>query len=56
VDAPPDAFYCGRLNVTGTITEFSTGLNGTQPLSIASGRDAKLWFTEETGNKIGRVQ
>jgi hypothetical protein len=37
----------GRITPTGTITEFSTGLNaGSNPWDIAAGADGNLWFTD----------
>ncbi len=39
---------------TGTVTEFSDGITGT-PYGIAAGPDGDLWFTENAGNKIGRI-
>lgn len=43
-------------SVAGTITEFSTGLTaGGGLVGITAGPDGNLWFTEESGNKIGRI-
>ena len=38
----------------GLITEFTVPTAGSQP-GIAAGPDGNLWFTEITGNKIGRI-
>ena len=40
----------------GEITEFSTGLTpGAVPFGIAAGPDGNLWFTELSGDRIGRI-
>src|SRR5205823_1158123 len=36
-------------------TEFPLPTGGGAPLAITSGADGNLWFTEESGNKIGRI-
>jgi streptogramin lyase len=39
-----------------TITEFAAGLTaGSGPRSITAGPDGNLWFTENDGNRIGRI-
>jgi streptogramin lyase len=38
-----------------TITEFPIPTVGGSPISITTGRDGALWFTERIGNKIGRI-
>ena len=39
-----------------TVTEFSSGLTaGSNPKGIAAGPDGNLWFTESTGNSIGKI-
>jgi streptogramin lyase len=56
----------GRITPNGTITEFdlptaatrgpSTDFDaGSQPFDIITGPDGALWFTEFTGDKIGRI-
>ncbi len=41
---------------SGTVTEFSAGITaGASPNSITAGPDGNLWFTEELGNRIGRI-
>ena len=44
---------------TGTrspdITEFALPTQGGIPYQITAGPDGNLWFTEELGNKIGRI-
>jgi hypothetical protein len=38
------------------VTEFGSGITtGAGPLSIVAGPDGNLWFTELTGNRIGRI-
>jgi hypothetical protein len=40
----------------GTVMEFSAGITAaSNPLGIAAGPDGNLWFTEQTGNRIGRI-
>lgn len=36
------------------VTEFSAGISGS-PLLITAGPDGNLWFTEQGGNRIGRI-
>jgi virginiamycin B lyase len=38
-----------------TIEEFTLPTAGSYPRSITAGPDGNLWFTEECGNKIGRI-
>ena len=38
-----------------TITEFPVPTAGGGALDITAGPDGNLWFTEGTGNKIGRI-
>ena len=38
-----------------TITEFSVPTTDGLPIDIAAGPDGALWFTENEGNKIGRI-
>lgn len=38
-----------------TATEFTIPTPASKPLGIAAGPDGALWFTESTGNKIGRI-
>jgi hypothetical protein len=47
----------GRISPTGTITEFSSGLNAGAALEgIAPGPDGNLWFTDRgTTKAIGRI-
>jgi len=41
---------------TGQITEFSSGITAESgPAGITRGPDGNMWFTEETGNAIGRI-
>ncbi len=39
----------------GQITEFPIPTANSSPTGIAAGPDGNLWFTELTGNKIGRI-
>ena len=49
----------GRITPSGTITEFSAGLqpgNASVPAGIAAGPDGNMWFTDEAGTPaIGRI-
>jgi streptogramin lyase len=41
---------------TGQVTEFSSGITAESgPSGITKGADGNMWFTEETGNAIGRI-
>jgi streptogramin lyase len=43
-------------DTVGVITEYSAGMTvGARPLSIVTGPDGYLWFTEYDGNRIGRI-
>jgi len=38
------------------VTEFSTGITaGANPQGITAGPDGNVWFTEYSGNRIGRI-
>jgi streptogramin lyase len=38
------------------VTEFSAGISaGSAPFGITAGPDGNLWFTEQQGNRIGRI-
>jgi hypothetical protein len=39
----------------GTISEFPVPTLGSQPFFITAGPDGALWFTEFSGNKVGRI-
>ena len=39
----------------GTITEFPTPTSLSFPKFITAGPDGNLWFTEDSGNKVGRI-
>jgi hypothetical protein len=43
------------MTTGGVITEFSIPTTGSNPRGITAGPDGNLWFTEEFGNKIGRI-
>jgi streptogramin lyase len=40
---------------TGSISEYTIPTANSQPVSLVSGPDGALWFTEIAGDKIGRV-
>ena len=42
-------------DLCGVITEMSIPTVGSAPRSITTGPDGALWFTENGGNKIGRI-
>jgi uncharacterized protein (TIGR03437 family) len=43
-------------SATDPPTEYSTGLSAnSQPYQIVAGPDGNLWFTEQTGNRIGSI-
>ena len=44
-----------QLAQAQTITEFTIPTAGSAPEGIAAGPDGNLWFTESSGNKIGRI-
>jgi virginiamycin B lyase len=44
-----------RIATSGTITEYPVTTAGSQPNGITAGPDGALWFTEYTGNNIGRI-
>ena len=46
----------GRVTPEGVITEFSAGISsGAAARRHHAGPDGNLWFTEQSGNRIGRV-
>jgi virginiamycin B lyase len=49
--------YLGAAPVVNgiTITEADIGTANSQPNGMASGADAAIWFTQQSGSKIGRV-
>ena len=41
---------------TPGVTEYSAGISaGSQPRGITAGHDGNLWFTESSGNRMGRI-
>ncbi len=42
-------------SIAGTVSEFSVPTGAANPTGIAAGPDGALWFTENGGNKIGRI-
>jgi streptogramin lyase len=51
--ATVDVTYSG--DICGKFTEFPIPTTASHPAGIAGGPDGNLWFTEDTGNKIGRI-
>src|SRR5258706_3832774 len=45
----------GVVSRAAIINEFSIPTGDSNPTSITRGPDGNLWFTEKTGNKIGRI-
>src|SRR4051794_13047691 len=43
------------ISPTGTATEFALPTPGSGPTTIALSPDGTLWFTEQAGNRIGRM-
>jgi hypothetical protein len=43
------------MTTSGTLTEFPVHTAASQPYGIAAGPDGNLWFTESSGNQIGRI-
>jgi virginiamycin B lyase len=54
-----DSGKIGVATITGpttaTLVDFTIPTAGSQPYGIALGGDNNMWFTEHTGNKIGRI-
>src|SRR5258705_152010 len=47
---------CSVAQKPKVVTDFSVALTaGAQPAAIAAGPDGNLWFTEQGGNRIGRI-
>ncbi len=42
-------------SLAGTIADYGVPTSGSSPYGITAGPDGALWFTEYSGNKIGRV-
>jgi len=45
----------GRMSRSGEVTRFNLPHFGGEPVSIVTGADGALWFTEYAGNAIGRI-
>ena len=45
----------GRITTAGVITEFPIPTPDSRPVTITSGPDGNLWFTEWNAQKIGRI-
>ena len=39
----------------GDVTEYAVPTPGSFPFGIAAGRDGNVWFTEDIGNKVGKI-
>ena len=54
--SPTDHFTYTTSSPPTTFTEYSSGIAaGSAPQGITVGPDGNLWFTEPTGNRIGRI-
>src|SRR5258706_14948770 len=40
---------------TGSLQEFQIPTSNSRPVAFIRGSDGNFWFTEEQGNKIGRI-
>ncbi len=47
--------HIGRITPQGLITEFPTPTKDAVPFGMTAGPDGNVWFTEFSGNNIGRV-
>jgi virginiamycin B lyase len=45
----------GRITPEGVITEWTLPNPGSRPLGITAGPDGNVWFAEQSGNRIGRI-
>src|SRR5262249_8577820 len=45
----------GRSSQAGTFDEVTIPTNGSVPRGVVWGPDSNVWFTEKTGNKIGKM-
>jgi len=45
----------GRVTPSASFAEFVVPSAATNPAQIATGPDGDLWFSEEVGNRIGRL-
>ena len=45
----------GQAAPVGVVTEFRVPTPTSQPAGVVAGPDGAVWFTEFTGNKIGRI-
>ena len=43
------------MTISGIVTEFGIPTSGSHPIGIALAPDGSLRFTENTGNKIGKI-
>jgi streptogramin lyase len=49
------ALFGGPAGAATVITEFRLASAGSQPVVATNAPDGNLWFTEESGNRIGRI-
>ena len=54
-DLPGDRLVMRRISDRSTIDTLPPRINSSGPSGITSGPDGNLWFTESTGNRIGRI-
>jgi virginiamycin B lyase len=43
------------VTTSGVFTEYNVPTAASQPYDITSGPDGNIWFTEQSGNKIGKI-
>src|SRR2546422_11080883 len=52
----PRAPRAAALTATGKFTEFPLPNPGSGPTTVSIAPDGQLWFTESSGNRIGRMR
>jgi virginiamycin B lyase len=55
VDALETDASIGSMTTSAVFAQFPTPTPGSNPAQIALGADGNLWFTEQQGQKIGRL-
>jgi virginiamycin B lyase len=45
----------GRITMTGRIRQFRVPTESSEPSAIAAGPQGTIWFAEQAGNKLGRI-
>lgn len=53
--APAHVINAHASTSTATINEYTIPTGSSAPTSITGGSDSNLWFTENSGNKIGKI-